>query len=123
MITESAIAKLWIHNDIIIVKYNKNASVDLNASIKLMEDREALSNGKSYAVLADGRQALYWTSESRKFMAGKENNRSIKAVAVLVSSYIQKIWVNFYFKLNHPPVPTLLFTSETEALTWLDKFK
>jgi hypothetical protein len=121
-IIKKTIAELYIEDSILVIRYLERVRIDLESSIQLMQDRELLSAGESYPVLADGRKALYWTKDSRKFMAGSLNNKYITSIAILITSPIHRILVNFYLNINNPSVPTRFFNSEAEAINWLKKY-
>jgi hypothetical protein len=38
---------------------------------------------------------------------------------MLVSSPMQRMVGNIFFKINRPPYPTRLFSQQTDALQWL----
>lgn len=120
-ITTSTIADIYIEKEIVFVKYHKKAKINLESSIQLMIDRENVCDGKSYPVVTDASQVLYWTSASRQFMAGRENNKFIKSTAIIISSSIHKIIVEYYIKVNNPSVPTQFFLSAQEGIQWLRK--
>jgi hypothetical protein len=120
---KSTVADLWILDEIIFIRYHESAVIDLDASILLMKEREKFSKGKPYPVLADGTKALYWTNQSRIFMAGREYNKLIIAVALIISSYVQKILADYYCKMQQPGVQTKYFMNQPEAISWLNSYR
>ena len=60
--------------------------------------------------------------EARAFYAGPDTARVMTAVAILVDSYLSRAMGNFFMGLNRPLIPTRLFSSEQEALQWLEEF-
>ena len=81
-----------------------------------------LLGGRPRLVLDDSRHIKSIDREARAYYAGPESTRMVLAAAVLIGSPIQRIIGNFFLKLNQPPFPARLFTSEAEALAWLKSF-
>ena len=83
----------------------------------------ALSGGRRYPVLADSRLVKSGGDRAvRAYYAGPELTATIRAVAVLIVSPVQRVIANFFLGLHKPPYPSRVFTSETEALAWLQRF-
>ena len=61
--------------------------------------------------------------EAQKYLSGKEVMSYSSAVAILAKSLAQKIAINFFIKFQKPSKPTKFFTSEREAINWLNKFE
>ena len=61
--------------------------------------------------------------EAQKFLTSDYVMSRSSAVAVLVISIAQKIGVNLFIKIRKPSKPTRFFTSEKEAINWLQQFE
>lgn len=56
---------------------------------------------------------------AKKWMSDPNRNTRSKADAFVLDSLAKRLIINFYIKHNKPKVPTMTFSSEQEALTWL----
>ena len=56
--------------------------------------------------------------EARAYYAGPEIT-DVNAIALLVDFAVSQVIANFYLRINKPTIPTKMFTSEREALKWL----
>lgn len=74
------------------------------------------------AVLIDIREIKTITREARVFFAGEEAGQTGLAVALLVGSPVTKMIGNFFTNINKPVLPFRIFTSEDEAVDWLNRF-
>lgn len=82
----------------------------------------SLSNGNNYPLLIDTRDIRSISKEARDFFSMNNRKSNVTAFAILIDSPLSKIIGNFFMGLNKPRVPVQLFTSETDALTWLKSF-
>ena len=81
-----------------------------------------LSEGKVYPMLVDLTGLKSITHEARHYFGGEITGHEARAVALLFSSVITQVIGNFFLRFNNPKVPIKLFSSETQALTWLREF-
>jgi len=81
------------------------------------------ARGKKLPMLMDYRNLKSISREARDYYAGEVIAGSICACAIIIGNPISKVIANFYMGLNKPLVPTKLFTSEKEAIKWLNSFK
>ena len=80
----------------------------------------SLVNGRRYLVLADMRQLKSVEREARAYYARPES--MALAAAILIRSPVERTMVNFWLTLNKPRFPVRFFTSEAEAVAWLQGF-
>ena len=62
-------------------------------------------------------------SNAQKFLSGEDVMKNCSAVAILATSLAQKTARNFFVKICKSSIPTVLFTSESEAIRWLREFE
>ena len=79
--------------------------------------------GKRHPILIDLQGIRSITREARAYYAGPETARVSSACALVVTSPMARVVGNFFMGLNKPLMPTRLFSSETEALSWLQGFR
>ena len=79
------------------------------------------SNGKLAPLLVDIREAAALDAEPRHYYTGKRLDDSFSAFALLVViGAFGKMMGNIYLRVAKPGIPARLFTSEEEALRWLE---
>ncbi len=81
-----------------------------------------LSEERVYPMLVDLTGLKSITYEARHYFGGEITGHEARAVALLFSSVITQVIGNFFLRFNNPKVPIKLFSSETQALTWLREF-
>ena len=111
-----------IENGIVHVVFNKE-HVDYSLVNEGIIKRLELTKEKSYPMFSDIRMVKSSTREARERMGAKDAGVGINAVAILISSKIQKITYNFFNSIYKAPAPTKLFTDKDKALKWLEQFK
>jgi hypothetical protein len=78
-----------------------------------------LSNGGRFAVLLDASDPFTPTAEARALLASKEFAKHRIAAAFVTKSLSNKIFGNFFIKVNKPPTPSRIFSEEPPAILWL----
>jgi len=79
-----------------------------------------LLDGRRGSMLCDSRLLKSMDREARAYYARPEMGQVLSAMAIIVASPVTRMIVNFFMTLNKPHFPTRFFTSESEALVWLD---
>ncbi|MFN6944672.1 MAG: hypothetical protein ACK4ND_06970 [Cytophagaceae bacterium] len=115
--------ELRIQDGILYAKYLKPTTVDLNITKKSFKDRNKLTQGKAYPILGDVKNVKYWTREAQLFHSTTEYSESVKALALIIKNPVGGFLINFYLTCFPKLFPVKTFTSESEALTWLQKYK
>src|SRR6185295_17241853 len=83
----------------------------------------AIADGKRRPLLVDGREVRAVDHETRTFWSGKEMLKTFKATAILTgNSSITTMIANFMITIARPATPTKMFTTEADALKWLEWF-
>jgi hypothetical protein len=80
-----------------------------------------ISGGSNYPILVDLRQIKSISKEARDHFSMRGRKPNVTAIAMLVSSPLSRIIGNFFLGLNRPGVPTRMFTSEAEGITWMKR--
>ena len=110
-----------IHNTYVKVIYGpKNTHVNLDTAKKMVFQRQQVTKNKKFAMLVDTRNLANLDTNARKYWATDEAIKDVKYGAILVESLLGSVVGNFYIKINKPPVNTVLFTKEEEAIKWLN---
>lgn len=95
------------------------------AEVGEAEGREAvqqfldMTQGRKVPTLVDLRAPASVTSAARGFFASEEGCSGTTRLALLTSSNVTALAGNLFMRVNRPPVPTKLFTDESQARAWL----
>jgi hypothetical protein len=73
-------------------------------------------------TLVDISQLRGVSREARAFFGGRETMAVESAIAFIVKSPLSRILGNVYLGINRKNIPTRLFTTEPEAVEWLQGF-
>jgi hypothetical protein len=102
-----------------------HARLDDGATLELEDAREAIEETWRVAgecrrpVLVDMTRLKGESRAARLYFVSDEAVARYSAVAILVSSPVSRVIGTFFLRLSEHKVPTRLFTSETEAMSWL----
>ena len=110
-----------LENSMMLISYHKGLSIDLEVAKKIVEERLAFFDGKSYPVLVDGRNVKLLTREAREYFATRVGMTGVTALAILPGGYLTVIMAKLFMKLR-PTVPMKIFRTKEQALKWLRMF-
>ena len=114
---------IWLGEDgILRSKCKPNAELSLEDAKAAIAEVSILCNGIARPILVDlaGTKSIH--RDARNYFAGPETIEVECAAALLVGSPIARAIGNFFIGINKATVPSRLFTSEQEALDWLQQF-
>lgn len=109
-----------IVNGILIAHYT-NGNIDLEMAKQIVIERLTYQNGKKYPVMVYANDIISITKEARDYFAS-EGNEGMLAIGAIMPSTFNRMIGNFYLKVSKPTVSTLLFSTEAEAIKWLQEF-
>ena len=81
----------------------------------------SVSGGSNYPILVDLREIKSISKEARDHFSMRGRKPNVTAIAMLVGSPLSRIIGNFFLGLNRPTVPTKLFSSEGEGISWMKR--
>jgi hypothetical protein len=113
---------LWKETDdeIVFATYTPKLEVNLEVALELVRNRMEFAENKPHYVLIDFTNVLQVTKEARDFMNTVDGGlKGIKGGAFLSNSVVTNLFVNLFFKINNPPIPSRFFTNKEDALKWL----
>lgn len=114
------IVNIYFQEGVIFASYKPKLAIDLEIAKKTSQYRKQISERRGpMPVLADIRNLGKVSDEAREWLATKEANDMIPAMAILTNNPIQNLLANFYLMFSKPPMPTKLFTDKDKALRWL----
>ena len=97
----------------------RSSVLTLEVAQALIADLSLLTRGSASPspILVDMRRSGGATREARTYLGGPTGKYA--ALALLVGSAATQMIANFFIALNHPKIPTRIFTDEEKALQWL----
>lgn len=120
---ENQYMKLWINDSILYCLYTPYLSITLDIAQTCVQDRIKFTEGKTYPMFSDIRKIKYIDRPSRIHFSKESSLSNISAESLLIGSQSEKLLYNLYIKINNPQIPTEQFSSEIEAIKWLQQFK
>lgn len=112
---------MWMDNGILCARYEPDLHLSLDVAKACVEARIFFSKGEAYPLLVDMKGIKSTTKEARTYMATM-GATLVKAGALITGSAINRTIGNLFLKIDRPPVPLRLFTSEEKARIWLRQF-
>ncbi len=113
--------RIWKEERIMFGEY-KVEEVTPDIAQHMIATRLEGCNDESFPFLADVRKVKTITKEARSAFAEGDGIKLMPACALLVDSPVNRLLGNFFLSVSKPKVPTKLFTSKEEAMTWLNGF-
>lgn len=107
-------------DNILVMRMAKGISIDIEAAKNIGNTAAKLSGDLMHSNLVDLRGMAFMSSEARKYFASQDKS-TVKAVAVLSNPSLHKPLINLYLKFSRPTLPTKMFNTEEEAISWLLK--
>lgn len=101
------------------VKIFEGVEYDVKDVQEMREIYLKFSKGKPFAILLDATNNFIPTEEARVLLASREYAEKRVAAAFVTKTLANKIFGNFFIKVNKPFSPTKLFTEEGPAFEWL----
>jgi hypothetical protein len=113
---------IFLEDGILRVVVDTGGKLDLADARANIAAAAYLAGSRKVPVLVDMANIRTMSREARSYIGGEDAARFTSAVALLVGSPVSKVVGNFFLGLNRTPFPARLFTSESEAVSWLKGF-
>ena len=109
-----------ISDDVLLIDIKPECSIEVEDVLELKQAAEELGGGRRlFNVIKVGPFTLP-SKLARELSCSPKGSEFKKADAFVLNSLAQKIIANFMVKVNNPVVPTKHFSSEDEALEWIE---
>ena len=112
----------WVEDGIMFARF-KVPTIEIETAKTCVVLRKEASQGLSYPVLIDARSVSNISKAARDYLASDEGTHLVVASALVIDSVVGKFLGNFFLQISKPKVPLRLFTTEQEAIKWLQQFK
>lgn len=113
-------ADFEVIEDILIAHYT-NGNINLDMAKQIVIDRLNYQDEKNYPAMVYASDIISITKEARDYFA-TIGNEGMLAIGAIMPSTFNRMIGNFYLKVSKPTIPTLLFSTEEAAITWLKQF-
>ena len=108
-----------IDQSTIAINIESDIEFELEDAKRVVQSIQALANEKKlYHLLIFGDRTVP-SREARQYFISREGCINKQAEAIVANSLAQKMVFDFMINVERPLVRTKLFTSEIEALAWL----
>lgn len=96
---------------------------DLSKSDVLKLEQNAVNGlpDEKFYSLIEVNDYLKINGDVKEYLISEERSWKLGGEAIVISSFTQKLFLDFYFQFNLPLVPTKTFVERKEALKWLDR--
>lgn len=114
---------VWLGEDgIARVIHVPGAEVTQEDAEETMAAYLKINQGRKRPLLVDTKSMKSIERGARQYYSGDEAARVASAVAIIVDTPVSRVLGNFYLGVSKPHLPSQLFTSEAEALQWLNGY-
>ncbi|MFT3837346.1 MAG: STAS/SEC14 domain-containing protein [Myxococcaceae bacterium] len=120
VVRETKTAILVFDGSLMRVTYRAEADVTQADAREHMDLMRELTQGQRVKVLVDTRNMRSLGREARAIYASEESRGYTACCALLVGSPVSRVLGSFFLGFNKPLYPTKLFTSDVDALEWMN---
>ena len=114
--------KLWIENGLLFSAFKKPTHLTLEDTKNAIELRHSISNNQYQYWCMDLRNLKDTSDEAKKYI-DENGEEFIYACAMIVNSHLKKFMVKGFNRMKKRKIPIEIFSSETDAVNWLNKMK
>ena len=117
-------AQLWMDEDCVLYfKMLPKTDIRAEDAEEMCKVAASISKDVIHGNLVDISEMTFMDKKARAVFASQEKT-TVKGVAIVSSSSIQKSIINLYFNFSKPSIPTKVFSTQADAKKWLvDKMK
>ena len=112
-----------LHGDLMIGAYKKDLKINLDMAREIVKIRQELANYTPVVALIYNQGVVKMDKKAREFFASDDGVKGIIAAAIVVGSPFTTFLANFFVSVNKPKMPVRVFSSEADALKWLQKYR
>jgi hypothetical protein len=109
-------------NGILIATYKRRIKVTLEMATEIVQTRLNFTGREPRPVLIYNQGVVKIEKSARKYVSSDDGIAGIKAAAIIVNAASTSIIMNFILRMERPDIPAKTFTSEKEAMTWLETY-
>jgi hypothetical protein len=99
-----------------------NTSMALADAVEAIKAQAIVARGTKRPLLVNLQSIKSIDRDARVYLGGAEAAKVVNSTALLINSPLGRVIGNFMIGLNKTLYPTRLFTTEAEAVEWLEEF-
>ena len=119
---EGKYTRLTMHGDILEARYKAALQVDRDAAVEIVQERLDFTENRSVPVLLLDSGLVKMDKRARDYMSSEEGIRGLNAIAIILSSVVNSMLLNFLLKISRPGLPVRVFRDRDQAMEWLKTF-
>ena len=119
---EDNYSRIYLEDKIVFCTI-KVKNLDLKTAEAMVSLRLSFTKKESFPIFIDASRVTSVSKEARDFFSDKKATSYVKAAAILAPSIIARILANFFLGFGKPNTPTRVFTTEKDAIVWLNNYK
>lgn len=113
---DGAKAAVELRDGVLHLRWVRGAVIEEKDALAAMAAISRLSQGRGHPTLVDMAATAWLSCKARKVFAGP---CLVTRIALLGSSPVDRVIVNYFLARCTPPCPARYFTSHEEAMIWL----
>lgn len=110
-------------NGHLYIEIRDGQELDVEDIKALMAAKDELCGGKPHTTLFIAGNYSSLSQEARAFASTKEAYGAAIAKSIVANSLSTRLMGNFFIRFNNPPAPTRVFTTEEDAVAWLNEMR
>ena len=119
---ETLYAKFWVTDGILYFIYKPITFLDFKTAKMIVDERLKFQHETQYPILCDAQGIKNSAKSARDYLAN-EGSTLAKAVAIVDNRYVAKVMLRFYLMKNKPLVPSKIYQTQEDALSFLNIYK
>lgn len=100
-------------------RFKPGTLIDVPLLLEAKTYRERTFGNSPHYTLAIANIGVDATDDAKELTLDSAYLRNIRARAIVVNQLAERLLINFYLRINRPPVETKLFSRRDEAVQWL----
>lgn len=122
VVVETRCARCWLRKDGIFQSVDKgHVKEELEDTYELLDACKQLCGEQKVPMLADSRKSIGLGLETQRAYNYDAYAKQLGALALIVRSNLRSLFFNLLLLIRRPSYPIRYFTSERDALRWLNK--
>lgn len=105
---------------ILLVRFHHDARVEASHAEEIIATGQRLTGGDIHCNVIDARAVRYLSNAARERF-GQQAGHGLIAVAIVVSTALQRTMANLYVMVGKPQCTTEVFTKYDAALHWIEQ--
>ena len=109
-------------DDILVARYISGKAITEKVAKEMVRSRKEFMKNKACKAIIVFPRISSMDKGGRDYLSTKEAKEGITASAMVTTSILSRVIINFFLKMNNnenDDIPTAVFSSEEDALTWL----